>query len=63
MTDTALLSLVRKFTKDQLQAIDSVLRMFDPHEYRDYHDQYGMCNAPDHIVLMREKIRIALEEI
>ncbi|OLS20337.1 MAG: hypothetical protein ThorAB25_28400 [Candidatus Thorarchaeota archaeon AB_25] len=60
MTDTALLSLVRKFTKEQLQAIDSVLRILDPDEYRDYHGQYGVCNAPDRIELLREEIRTAL---
>jgi hypothetical protein len=60
MTDTALLSLVRKFTKEQLQAIDSVLQILDPDEYRDYHGQYGVCNAPDLIELLREEIRAAL---
>jgi len=60
MTDTALLSVVRKFTKEQLQAIDSVLRILDPDEYRDYHDQFGVCNAPDCIELLREEIRNAL---
>ena len=60
MTDTVLLSLVRKFTKDQLQAIDSVLRVLDPDEYRDYHGQYGVCNAPERIERLREEIRAAL---
>jgi hypothetical protein len=60
MTDTALLSLVRKFTKEQLQAIDSVLSILDPEEYRDYHDQYGVCNAPDRIDQLRREIRAAL---
>lgn len=60
MTDTALLSLVREFTKEQLQAIDSVLRILDPDEYRDYHDQFGVCNAPDRIELLRREIRAAL---
>ena len=62
MTDTALLSLVRKFTKEQLQAIDSVLRILDPEEYRDYHDQFGVCNAPDRIEMLREEIRTALRK-
>ena len=61
MTDTTLLSLVRKFTKEQLQAIDSVLRMLDPEEYRDYHDQFGVCNAPDYIEMLRKEIHTALE--
>lgn len=63
MTDTALLSFVRDFTKEQLQAIDSVLRIFDPDEYRDYHDQFGVCNAPDSIELLRKEIRTALERV
>ena len=63
MTDTALLSLVRKFTKEQLQAIDLVLSILDPEEYRDYHDQYGVCNAPDRIDLLRGEIRTALQKM
>ena len=63
MTDTTLLSLVSSFTKEQLQAIDSVLRMFDPDEYRDYHDQFGVCNAPDRIELLREEIQTALAKM
>ena len=63
MTDTALVSLVRKFTKEQLQAIDSVLRVLDPEEYRDYHGQYGVCNAPDRIDLLREEIQNALRKM
>ena len=57
MTDTALSSLVRDFTKEQLQTVDSILRMLDTDEYRDYHDQYGVCNAPDFIELVRREIR------
>ena len=57
MTDTALSSLVRDFTKEQLQAVDSILRILDTDEYRDYHDQYGVCNAPDFIELVRREIR------
>ena len=60
MTDTAILSLVRKFTKEQLQAIDSVLSILDPEEFRDYHDQFGVCNAPDRIELLRGEIQAAL---
>jgi hypothetical protein len=61
MTDTALLSCVKQFTKEQLQAIASVLHMLDTNEYRDYHDQFGICNAPDRIELLRTEIRAALE--
>ncbi|MFX1559788.1 MAG: hypothetical protein ACFFBL_04315 [Promethearchaeota archaeon] len=63
MTDTVLLSLLRKFTKEQLQAIDSVLQVLDPEEYRDYHDQFGVCNAPDRIELLRREIHTALERL
>ncbi|MFW9835312.1 MAG: hypothetical protein ACFFEK_15030 [Candidatus Thorarchaeota archaeon] len=63
MTDTALFSLVNKFTKEQLEAVDSVLRILDPDEYRDYHDQFGVCNAPDRIELLRKEIQNALEKL
>jgi hypothetical protein len=62
MTDTTLLSLVKEFTKEQLQAIDSILRIIDPEEYRDYHDQFGVCNAPDRIEVLRKEIRTALRK-
>lgn len=61
MTDTTLLALVKSLTIDQLQAVDSVLRALDPNEYRDYHDQFGVCNAPDHIELLRAEIQDVLE--
>jgi hypothetical protein len=61
MTGTTLLALVRNLTIDQLQAVDSVLRELDPNEYRDYHDQFGVCNAPDHIELLRAEIQAVLE--
>jgi hypothetical protein len=63
MTDTALFSLVKKFTKEQLEAVDSVLRILDPDEYRDYHDQFGVCNAPDRIDLLRKEVQNALEKL
>jgi hypothetical protein len=53
---------MRKFTKEQLQAIDSVLSILDPEEYRDYHDQFGVCNAPDRIELLRGEVQAALRE-
>lgn len=62
MTDTAFLSLVRKFTKEQLQAIESILDTLDPEEFRDYHDQFGVCNAPDRIELLRKEVQSALEK-
>ncbi len=63
MTDTALSSLVRKFTKEQLQAIDSILRILDTDEYRDYHDQFGICNAPDRIDLLKKEIQNVLGRV
>ena len=60
MTDTVLSSLVSSFTKEQLKALESVLSIFDTDEYRDYHDQYGVCNAPDFIELVRREIRYVL---
>lgn len=57
MTDTVLASLVNSLSKDQLKAVESVLSMLDTDEYRDYHDQYGVCNAPDFIELVRREIR------
>jgi len=60
MTDTALSSLVSSFNKEQLKALESVLSIFDTDEYRDYHDQYGVCNAPDFIELVRREIRYIL---
>lgn len=61
MTDTALLSLVREFTEEQLRAIEAILSILDPDEYRDYHGQFGVCNAPDRIELLRDEIRTALK--
>jgi len=61
MTDTALSSLVREFTREQLQAIDSILQILDIDEYRDYHDQFGACNAPDRIELLRKEIQTILD--
>ncbi len=63
MTDTALSSLMRKFTKEQLEAIDSILRILDTDEYRDYHDQFGVCNAPDRIDLVKKEIQNVLDRV
>ncbi|MFX1482284.1 MAG: hypothetical protein ACFFCP_03755 [Promethearchaeota archaeon] len=62
MTDTTLISLVKEFTKEQLQAVDSVLRTLDTDEYRDYHDQFGVCNAPDLIDILRKEIQDILSK-
>jgi hypothetical protein len=37
--------------------------LLDSDEYRDYHDQFGVCNAPDTIELLRNEVRNALEQI
>ncbi len=60
MTDISLSSLVNEFTNEQLQAVDSILQIFDTDEYRDYHDQYGICNAPDRIDLLKKEIQRVL---
>jgi len=60
MTDTALTSALQHFTREQLNAIDQVLRLLDSDEYRDYHDQFGVCNAPDAIETLRKEVRNAL---
>ena len=60
MTDTALTSVIRHFTRNQLEAIDEVLKILDSDEYRDYHDQFGVCNAPDAIEALQKEVRNAL---
>lgn len=60
MTDTTLTSAIQHFTRDQLEAIDEVLKILDSNEYRDYHDQFGVCNAPDVIDALQKEVRNAL---
>ncbi|MCK4568272.1 MAG: hypothetical protein KAU48_13285 [Candidatus Thorarchaeota archaeon] len=60
MTDTTLTSVIQHFTRDQLEAIDEVLKILDSDEYRDYHDQFGVCNAPDAIEALQKEVRNAL---
>lgn len=60
MTDTTLTSALQHFTRDQLEAIDAVLKILDSDEYRDYHDQFGVCNAPDAIETLQKEVRNAL---
>ncbi len=60
MTDTALTSALQHFTREQLEAIDEVLKILDSDEYRDYHDQFGVCNAPDVIEALQKEVRNAL---
>ena len=60
MTGTTLTSTLEHFTRDQLEAIDKVLKILDSDEYRDYHDQFGVCNAPDVIERLRKEVKDAL---
>jgi hypothetical protein len=60
MTGTTLTSRIQHFTREQLEAIEQVLNLLDPDEYRDYHDQFGVCNAPDAIETLRKEVRNAL---
>ena len=60
MTGTTLTSRIQHFTREQLEAIDQILKILDSDEYRDYHDQFGVCNAPDVIDKLRKEIRDAL---
>lgn len=60
MTGTTLISRIQRFTREQLEAINQVLKLLDSEEYRDYHDQFGVCNAPDAIDRLRKEIRDAL---
>lgn len=60
MTGTTLTSRIQHFTREQLEAIDQILKILDSDEYRDYHDQFGVCNAPDVIDRLRKEIRDAL---
>jgi len=60
MTSTTLTSAIQHFTRDQLEAINEVLKLLDSDEYRDYHDQFGVCNAPGAIEALRIEIQNAL---
>ena len=60
MTGTTLTSTLEHFTRDQLEAIDKVLKILDSDEYRDYHDQFGVCNAPAVIERLRKEVKEAL---
>jgi hypothetical protein len=51
-----------RLSKDQLEAVLEVLRFLDVEEYRDYHDTYGVCNAPEQIVRLKAAIEKALTE-
>jgi len=62
MTSTSLSSAMSQLSKEQLEAIDKILKLLDPDEFRDYHDQFGVCNAPDRIELIRNEVRNALEQ-
>jgi hypothetical protein len=61
MTSITLLSAMNQFSREQLEAIDKILKLLDPDEFRDYHDQFGVCNAPDVIDTLRKEIKGALD--
>jgi hypothetical protein len=61
MTSSILASGISKFSKTQLEAIYKVLSLLDPEEFRDYHDQFGVCNAPDSIEILRNEVKHALQ--
>ena len=61
MTGMTLTFSLKHFTRDQLVAIDEVLKILDSDEYRDYHDQFGVCNAPEMIEKLRKEVRDALD--
>lgn len=60
MTARVHLHLFSQFTREQLEAIRVVLDTLDEDEYRDYHDTYGLCNAPDDITALKSKVVEAL---
>ncbi len=62
MTHTTLTPKIIHFTREQLEAIDQILQLLDPEEFRDYHDQFGVCNAPDNIERLRTEVRRALSK-
>jgi hypothetical protein len=61
MTSIILSSAMYQFSREQLEAIDKILKLLDPDEFRDYHDQFGVCNAPDVIDALRKEIKGALD--
>jgi hypothetical protein len=54
--------VIQSFTEAQLRAILQVLQSFDVDQYRDYHDSYGVCNAPDHIESLKNEVEAALSK-
>jgi hypothetical protein len=62
MTAATLSSVMAHFSREQLEAIDKILKLLDPEEFRDYHGQFGVCNAPDVIEILRDEVKIALAQ-
>ncbi len=54
------MQLLSDFTKEQLEAVLVVLNTLDEDEYRDYHETYGLCNAPNHIEALKSQVKRAL---
>jgi hypothetical protein len=63
MTGISLSSSISQFSKEQLEAIDKVLNLLDSEEFRDYHDQFGVCNAPDIIDALRREVGRTLSRV
>jgi hypothetical protein len=63
MTGIAFSAAMNQFSREQLEAINMILNLLDPDEFRDYHDQFGVCNAPDTIEQLRNGVKNALEQI
>ena len=53
---------IQSFTVAQLQAVLQILQCLDTAQYRDYHDSYGVCNAPDHIEYLKREVEAALSK-
>lgn len=62
MTLTTVLSRINRFSREQLEAINEILLLLDSEEFRDYHNQFGVCNAPDTIERLQAEVQRALDE-
>ena len=63
MTAATLSSVMARFSKEQLEAVDKILKLLDPEEFRDYHGQFGVCNAPDVVEILRNEVKNALDQV
>jgi hypothetical protein len=63
MTAISLSSSISQFSKEQLEAIEKILKLLDSEEFRDYHDQFGVCNAPDIVDALRREVKRTLSRV